>query len=135
MFGIVANRFETKSVLRFCMLGMVAGALLFWWNPVSAVSVIGLMIVGFAQAPVFPMLISDTAPRVGAEHAENTISLQMGAVGIGTAILPGLLGAVGNAFGLEVMAACFVLLAVLVLFFHELSRLRGVARVSPRPLA
>ena len=130
LFGIVANRFQIRRVLRFCMLGMVAGTLLFWWNPVSAVSVIGLIAVGFAQAPVFPMLISDTAPRVGMEHAENTISLQMGAVGIGTAVLPGWLGTVGNLLGLEVMAACFVLLAVLVLIFHELSRLRGISRAA-----
>ncbi len=135
LFGVIANRFEIKRILRFCMLGMVAGAFLFWWNPESAVGFIGLMIIGFAQAPVFPMLISDTAPRVGTEHAENTISLQMGAVGIGTAILPGLLGTVGNVLGLEAMAACFVLLAMLVFVFHELSRLHGIARVSPRPLA
>lgn len=134
LFGIVANRFEIKRVLRFCMVGMVAGTLLFWWNPATAVSVIGLMVVGFAQAPVFPTLMSDTAPRVGVEHAENTISLQMGAVGIGTAVLPGLLGAVGNVYGLEVMAASFVLLAVWVLIFHEMSRLGGMAQASATPV-
>lgn len=134
-FGIIANRFPIKQVLRFCMLGMVLGAFLFWWNPASVISLLGLVVVGFAQAPVFPMLMSDTAPRVGAENAENAISLQMGAVGIGTAVLPGLLGMIGDDYGLEAMAACFVLLAVLVLISHELTRLRWVARAVPRTVA
>lgn len=128
LFGVVANRFEIKRILRFCMLGVVAGAFLFWWNPVSVVALLGLVVVGFAQAPVFPMLMSDTAQRVGVEHAENTISLQMGATGIGAAILPSLFGTIGKNAGLEMMATSFVLMAVLVFIFHELTRLRRVAR-------
>ncbi len=134
LFGIIADRFEIRQVLRYCMLGMIAGAFLFWWYPFSSVSLLGLVVVGFAQAPVFPMLMTDTAPRVGAEHAENTISLQMGAVGIGTAILPGLIGTIGHHFGLEMIAVSFVLLAVLVFISHELTRQPWVAKAAPTPL-
>ena len=127
LFGIIADRFPITRILRFAMLGMVAGTFLFWWNPVSAVALLGLVVVGFSQAPVFPMLMSDTPQRVGAEHAENTISLQMGAVGIGTAILPSLLGTLGKNAGLETMAISFVLMAVSVFIFFELTRIRRVA--------
>jgi fucose permease len=128
LFGLIANRFEIVRILRFCMLGVVAGAFLFWWNPVSVVALLGLVVVGFAQAPVFPMLMSDTPRRVGAELAENTISLQMGATGIGTAILPSLFGTLGKNAGLETMATSFVAMAMLVFIFHELTRVRRVAR-------
>ncbi len=128
LLGVVADRFEITRILRFAMLGMVAGTFLFWWNPASTVALLGLVVVGFAQAPVFPMLMSDTAQRVGAEHAENTISLQMGTIGIGSAILPSLFGTLGKNAGLEMMATAFVLMAMLVLIFHELTRLRRVAR-------
>ncbi len=134
LFGIIADRFEIKQVLRYAMLGMVAGAFLFWWNAFSAVSLLGLIVVGFAQAPIFPMLMTDTAPRVGAENAENAISLQMGAVGIGTAVLPGLIGSIGHTFGLEMIAVSFVFLAVLVFISHELARQRWVAKAAPTPL-
>jgi fucose permease len=129
LFGVVADRFEITRILRFAMLGMVAGTFLFWWNPASAVALLGLVVVGFAQAPIFPMFMSDTPQRVGAEHAENTISLQMGTIGIGTAILPSLLGTIGKNAGLEMMATSFVLMAVLVFIFHELTRIR---RAAPR---
>lgn len=127
LWGVIASRFEITRILRFSMLGMVAGTFLFWWNPVNGVAVIGLVVAGFAQAPIFPMLMSDTPQRVGAEHAENTISLQMATVGIGTAILPGLLGTLGKNAGLEMMATAFVLLAVVVLVLYELAHVRRVA--------
>src|SRR5258708_28514463 len=83
LFGVIANRFEINRLLQACMLALIAGAVLLWWNPVNAVGLLGLFLIGVAQAPIFPLLMTGTARRVGAEHAENTISLQMGAVGIG----------------------------------------------------
>ncbi len=130
LFGLIANRYPIPRILRLAMLGMIVGTFLFWWNPSSIVTLLGLAVVGFAQAPVFPMLMSDTPARVGAEHAENTISMQMGAVGIGGAILPGWIGTLGNTLGLETMAAAFVLFALLVFIAHELTRLRGLAQPS-----
>src|SRR5205085_7031408 len=101
VFGFIANRFEINRLLRACMLAMIVGAVLLRWNPVDAIGLLGLFIIGAAQAPVFPLLMSATAHRVGAEHAENAISLQMGGVGIGAAILPGLIGTIGKNLGLE----------------------------------
>ena len=133
IYGAVANRFEIDRVLRVCTLGMIVGAGLFWWNPVNAVGLLGLVVIGAAQAPVFPLLMSGTAKRVGAVHAENGISLQMGAVGIGTALLPGLIGTVGKNFGLESMSALILFMAVVVFILHELInfyRVKPVVAVS-----
>lgn len=122
-FGLIANRFTIDHTLRACMLGTIIGAVLFWWNPIPAIGLLALVVVGFAEAPIFPLLMSSTAERVGAEHAENGISLQMGAVGIGIAILPGLIGTIGKDFGLEMMAASFALVAVVTLVFYQLTHL------------
>jgi len=126
VFGFIANRFEINRLLRACMLAMIVGAILLRWNPVNAIGLLGLFIIGAAQAPVFPLLMSATANRVGAEHAENAISLQMGGVGIGGAILPGLIGTIGKNLGLEAMTVVFLVMAVVVFIFHELTHLRRV---------
>ncbi|MCC7451062.1 MAG: MFS transporter, partial [Anaerolineae bacterium] len=128
LFGIIANRFPVDRVLRLCMLGMIISAVLFWWNPVNAVGLLGLIIIGFVQAPVFPLMMTDTARRIGAEHAENTISMQMGAVGIGAALLPGLIGTVGKNFGLETMTVVFLIMAIVVFSCYEITRTRRVER-------
>jgi fucose permease len=124
LWGFIANRFDIEKVLRYCMLGALAGTILLWWNVIPEVGYLGLMVAGFAQAPVFPMLMAGTEHRVGSQHAENTISMQMSAVGIGTAFLPGLIGAIGKNFGLETMAATFVVMGVIVVIFHEMTLLR-----------
>jgi fucose permease len=126
-FGLIANRFKIDHVLRVCTLGMIIGTALFAWNVIPAVGFLGLIIVGGAQAPIFPMLMSNTAHRVGAEHAENSVSLQMGAVGIGGAVLPSLIGTFGRIYGLETMTILFFIVAILVFACHELTLL-------PRPV-
>ncbi|HEY3290003.1 MAG TPA: MFS transporter [Anaerolineae bacterium] len=122
-FGLISNRFDSTRLLRWCLLAVVVGTLLFAWNPLPLIGSIGLIITGFAEAPVFAMLMTTTPQRVGMTHAENGVSLQMGFVGVGSAILPGLIGIVGNRFGLESMTAMFAAMAVVVLIVHEFARL------------
>ncbi len=127
-FGLIANRFETTRLLRWCLLAVVVGVFLFAWNPLPLIGSLGLIITGFAEAPVFPMLMTTTPQRVGVEHAENGVSLQMSFVGIGSAILPGLIGTIGKNFGLETMTTTFAVMAVITLVFHELARLAHAGR-------
>jgi fucose permease len=124
LFGVIANRFPVSRILQVCMLVIIVSAGLFFWNPTNAVGLIGLIILGFAQAPVFPMFMAGTSKRVGATHAANAISLQMGGVGLGTAILPGLIGTIGKNFGLESMALVFFILSIIVFALHEFLRTR-----------
>jgi fucose permease len=119
VFGIIANKFNPDKVLRWALFFSLIGIALFWWNPVPWVGFLGLIVTGVAQAPVFPMLMSATARRVGAEHAENGISMQMGAVGLGSAILPSIIGTVGRIFGYEMMAAMLTLFGLLAFVLHE----------------
>ncbi len=126
-FGFIINRFETTRLLRWCLLAVIVGTFLFAWNPLPVIGSIGLIIVGFAEAPVFPMLMTTTPQRVGIEHAENGVSLQMSFVGLGSAILPGLIGTIGKNLGLETMGVTFIVLAVIAFVFHEMARLAHTA--------
>ncbi|MCW5852782.1 MAG: MFS transporter [Anaerolineae bacterium] len=127
-FGFIANRFESTNLLRWCMLAVVVGAFLFAWNPLPLIGSIGLILTGFAEAPIFPMLMTTTPQRIGMEHAENGVSLQMSFVGVGSAILPGLIGTIGKNFGLETMTTIFAGMAVIAFVFHELARLGHAGR-------
>jgi len=127
-FGFIANRFNPTRMLRVCLLVVVVGVFLFAWNPLPIVGSIGLIITGFAEAPVFPTLMTTTPQRVGVEHAENGVSLQMSFVGVGSAILPGLIGTIGKDFGLEAMAATFAVMGVIAFGCHELAHFVGTSR-------
>ncbi len=99
--GLYAHRLKLTVLMFGAMALALVGALLFWWNPVVVVSVLGLFLVGFAMAPIFPGLVSSTGERVGARHAANTIGIQLGAAAVGGALLPSLEGALAQRISLE----------------------------------
>ena len=67
---------------------MAAGALLVALPGPGWLAVTGLGIIGFAAAPVFPLLTLTTAERVGAAHADRAIGLQIAGAGLGGALVP-----------------------------------------------
>jgi fucose permease len=105
------------------LLGALLGAGLLWWNPGDTISLLGVVIVGFAVAPIFPGLVSGTRDRVGAHHAANTIGMQIGAAGLGGALLPGLAGtrSVARQILLEVIPVYLAILITTLLTLYWVS--------------
>jgi fucose permease len=101
--GLYANRIGGRKLVAGSLLLALIGALLLWWNPSNTVSLIGVVTVGFAIAPVFPALVSLTSDRVGAKHAANTIGMQISAAGLGGAALSSLAGVLARRISLEVV--------------------------------
>jgi fucose permease len=87
-------------------------------------------LLGFALAPIYPMLISDTPDRVGQRFAAQSIGFQVGAAYLGAAALPWAAGLLAKRYHLETLGT-FLLGCTLLLFaLYELS-LRLSARTSP----
>lgn len=97
-FGAVITRLETVMLMRACLIGATLGAVLLWWNPIAWIGFIGLVLLGFAQAPMFPIFISETPKRVGAKFAPNAIGFQVAGAGVGIALMPALAGLLSSAF-------------------------------------
>lgn len=129
LFGFVANRVPLARTLRFCLIGSIVGALLFWLNPTEYLAIAGLMMIGFFFAPVFASLISLTPARVGQEHANSAIGFQIAAAGLGGAALTALAGVLARSFGLEVIGAAIFVAAVLLLIFFEAFTRAGAVRL------
>ncbi len=87
-------------------------------------SVAGIALIGFAIAPIFPALMSDTANRVGRKHVTNTIGMQISASGIGGAAVPSFAGVLARQFGLEVISPYMLTAYGLLLLFLVLARAR-----------
>ncbi len=129
-FGAIITRLNTRMLLRVLMIAAIISAVLIWWNPVDWVGFIGLTVLGFAQAPMFPVLISNTPRRVGIEHAPNAIGFQVSGAGIGIAALPALAGVLANNISLEIIPPFIVTAAVLMIILYELSLMQA-ARTRP----
>jgi predicted MFS family arabinose efflux permease len=116
------------------MLAALAGALLLWWNPTNTFGLLGVALIGFAIAPIFPGLVSGTSRRVGDRFAANTIGLQMAASGLGSAAIPSLVGVLARNLSLEVVPVCLVVLFSVLLLLYQVSQ-RQNAQPEPAEIA
>ncbi|WP_422752397.1 MFS transporter [Micromonospora sp. WMMD708] len=116
--GLVAERLGTARVLRGSLLGMAVGAVLIALPGPGWVTVAGLVVLGFAAAPVFPLLTLSTAERVGRQHADRVIGVQIGAAGIGAALIPAGLGVLLGDTSVRLLGPALTVLAVALLVAH-----------------
>ena len=114
--GLFTRKVSTHALLLGSITGaLLAGAALLWWNPFRLSSLVGVALVGFAIAPIFPALVSETSLRVGTRFAANTIGMQMSGAALGTAIIPSLVGVLARSISLEIIPVClFALFAALL---------------------
>lgn len=103
----------------------VLGSLLLWANLNPAASLAGMVLTGFAIAPVFPALVSGTASRVGRRHAANAIGIQMSSAGLGSAVLPALLGVLARRVSVEAITGALLALFIVILMIASIKPHRG----------
>jgi len=119
-FGFIIEMIPTRVLMRLCLLGAVIGAALIWWNPSEGIGFFGLALLGFAQAPMFPVFISQTPGWVGARHTPNAIGFQVAAAGIGIAVIPALIGVGASSSSLEIVPPVLLITAIVVIVLYEL---------------
>lgn len=121
VFGIIADRINVANAIRAMIALAAGGATLLWWNPADWVSFGGLALIGFALAPVFPLLISSTPRRLGVADATNAIGFQVGAASFGIAVLPGLAGVLAERMGIEIVPPFLLVAMLIMLALHEVA--------------
>ncbi len=117
--AIIAGRVRVHSMLRCCIAGQAAGALLIWLNLSTSSSFLGLALIGLASAPIFPSLIASTPDRIPRNHLANAVGFQIAAAVLGQSLLPALVGVLAQRWGLEVVAPALLAAAVLLYSLHE----------------
>ncbi len=119
LFGVVADRLKLVSTVRLCTLTAILASALIWVKSVNAVSFLGLALMGVALAPIFPLLVSATPKRVGTENAANVVGFQVGAAGLGIAVLPALAGVLAERISLEIIGPYLLVASIIMVLLHE----------------
>lgn len=132
LLGFIVERVGIDRLLRLSTLTTVVGSILFALPSPGSLSLIGLLLIGGALAPIFPGLMSRTPQRLGAAYAVHAIGFQVSAAMAGAALLPSLVGLAVEEFGLGSIAGAVVVLAGVLLLLHEALVLRAQPRPAPR---
>lgn len=121
-FGIIISRINTTMLLRVVILLAIVGAGMLWWNGAPWVGFAGLTILGFMQAPIFPVMTSDTPRRVGVEHANNAVGYQVAGAGAGLALVPAFAGLMAQHTTLEIIPVIEFFGLILMFGLFQLSQ-------------
>ncbi len=112
VLGPLAQRVGARRVLAGGVVGVPLGAAVMALPGPGFVPVLGLMIVGLAAAPIFPLLTLTTPERTGAARSVRMVSLQVAASAVGGSALPAGLGLAIQAGGAGVLAPLLLVLGV-----------------------
>jgi fucose permease len=118
-FGLLDGRVTADAVLRLATLVCPPAAALLWINVSPLVNIAALALIGFGCAPIFPLLISRTPPRLSEPHAAHAIGFQVAAAYLGIAGVPAFTGVLARWRGLEIIVPVIFACAVAVLALHE----------------
>jgi fucose permease len=131
--GMVAKRVGVNKLVVGGLMGAVLGALLLVWNPNEIANVIAVALIGLSIAPIFPAMMSGTQTRVGDHYAANTIGMEMTATGLGTAVIPSLMGVLARQISLEVIPVILLIVYAVLLAFYLLSVSLGKTKPKAAP--
>ena len=118
-FGLLDGRVPPDTILRAASFSCPIAALLLWLNLSPSANVLALALLGFSCAPIFPLLISRTPPRLSDAHAAHAIGFQVAAAYLGIAGIPALTGLLARRHGLEIVVLVIFVSAVAVVVLHE----------------
>ncbi len=130
-FGIFGNRISVLAALRASMLALLLASAMIWWPATQVISFLGLTLMGFALAPLFPLLMTATPARLGRRRAAHVIGYQVGAASLGIAFLPWLAGYLAEVASLEIVGPFLLIASALMLLTHEwMERRRPMGRAA-----
>lgn len=121
MAGFYAKKFADHGLIRTSLVIALTGAVLFCLRRDLYSSLLSVVLMGFAIAPIFPGLVSETSLRVSRVHKVNTMGMQMGAAGLGATLISGLAGVLARRISLEIIPFYLVLLFITLLTLYEFS--------------
>ena len=118
--GWCVSKIDVRKLIYLSISFALFGVSLLLVNAGQFITILGIGLAGFAVAPIFPAMMSDTKNRVGLRHQANTIGMQIAAAGLGAAVVPSIAGVFARIYGLEVIPL-YLLVALILLFLSFMS--------------
>lgn len=118
--GFVADRFGDRRMIRIGTGVLIAGAVLIA-IPVSLpiFSLIGLVILGFGAAPIYPSVIHSTPENFGRQNSQALVGLQMASAYVGTLIAPPIFGLIAEHISISHYPFFILAFAIALLLLTE----------------
>ena len=119
--GFVASKVGDRNMIRVS-IGIILAGIVMVILPLNAqwVCLVGLIVIGFGCAPVFPSVIHATPDNFGAENSQAIIGLQMAGAYTGSTLMAPLFGLIADNISIGLYPAYILILAIVLLVMTEL---------------
>jgi fucose permease len=107
-------RITDAGLIRYCLIGAGAGALILWVAPVAAAAAFGLWLVGFSLGPIYPTTIALLPGLVPARLVPSAVGFLASFGSAGAALFPWLAGNLADAVGLRSLMPYVIALLVIL---------------------
>ncbi|MEG0659306.1 MAG: MFS transporter [Anaerorhabdus sp.] len=117
--GFLTMKFNDSQMIRLG-LGVIAIGVLALLLPLGEqAALVGLIIIGFGCAPVYPSIIHSTPKHFGKDKSQAVIGVQMASAYVGACIMPPLFGLIANYINVALLPVYLTGLLVLMFVMHE----------------
>jgi len=115
VFGFLANKFKDMNIIRFGFALSIVGLGLLMISD----NIIGIALVGFGFAPIFPCLVNETASRFSPKILTKLVGYEVASVGAGMAIISASMGQVLSIISMEALFPAAIALIAAALLLNE----------------
>ena len=118
--GFLTMRFSDVQMVR-AGLGIIAvGIAAMLLSVGTAVSLGGLVLIGFGCAPIYPCLIHSAPVHFGAHRSQAIIGVQVASAYVGILLMPPLFGLIAKHISVAILPAYLLALLAVMIASHEL---------------
>lgn len=101
--GFVSMLLTNRQLIRIGQVLIVAGALLLLAATSYPLLLLGICLIGFGCAPIYPAMLHETPERFGQRIAQQIMGIQMAIAYTGSVVLPPLFGFLAPKLGMQVL--------------------------------
>lgn len=101
--GFLSMMLTNRQLIRFGQVLIVIGGLLLWQGTSYGILLLGICLIGFGCAPIFPSMLHETPQRFGQQIAQQIMGVQMAMAYTGSVVLPPLFGFLVPKLGMQVL--------------------------------
>ncbi|MBR1930672.1 MAG: MFS transporter [Lachnospiraceae bacterium] len=118
--GFIADKFGDRKMIRMGIVIAMVGAVMILL-PINAdvSALVGLIVVGFGCAPIYPSVIHSTPSNFGKDNSQAIIGIQMASAYVGTTFMPPLFGLVAADTTIALYPGFLLVYGVLMLVMSE----------------
>jgi fucose permease len=128
--GFIAMKMNNRKLIRIGLCTVIVGAIIMALPLPAYAARIGLALVGFGCAPVFPGMISETPKRFGKSLSQAVIGAQMSSAYVGILILPVVFGYLAARISMALIP--YFLITLVILMLIATTKLNGIKNAEEK---